>query len=70
MKKATIIKDVSEFAYEITKLIQFSPKRETIFHALKEAVSPDTLGVSVRWSMRWTVRAKTSEKYGGMEKWS
>ena len=59
MKNSKILKDCLEVAYEITKLIKYSPKREGIFRSLKESISPDSVGIRVLCPTRWTVRAKS-----------
>ena len=59
MKQSKVLKDSLAVAYEITKLIKFSPKREGIFEKLKEELIPGTPGIRVLCSTRWTVRAKS-----------
>ena len=46
------MKSCLDTAYEITKLIKYSPRREAIFPALKNELSPSTCGIRVLWTVR------------------
>ncbi len=43
--------------FEVTKLIKYSSKRDTLFQHLKESISPDGPGFRALCPTRWTVRA-------------
>lgn len=59
IKECKIIKDAMDVTHEITKLINFSPKRDAIFEKQKEQLSPDCPGFRVLCPTRWTVRANS-----------
>ena len=59
IKGSKVMKSCLDTAYEITKLIKYSPRREAIFHALKNELSPSTCGIRVLCPTRWTVRAES-----------
>ena len=45
--------------HEISKLLQYSPKRSHMFKHLQEEISPDTAVFRVLCPTRWTVRHET-----------
>ena len=51
-----VLKSALETTREITKLVQFSPKREVLFKEKKQEVAPDTPGIRLLCPTRWTVR--------------
>ena len=58
IRRTKVMKDAMETAYEITKLIKYSPRREEIFRT--QRASADHLygaGLRVLCPTRWTVRA-------------
>ena len=59
IKGSKVMKSCLDTAYEITKLIKYSPRREAIFHALKTVLSPGTCGIRVLCPTQWTVRAES-----------
>ena len=59
MKKCKLTRDALDTAYEISKLIKFSPKRHHMFEELKQHFSPDNPGFRVLCPTRWTVRAES-----------
>ena len=59
IKGSKVMKSCLDTAYKITKLIKYSPRREAIFHALKNELSPSTCGIRVLCPTRWTVRAES-----------
>ena len=61
IKNCKLTRDAMDVTHEISKLVKFSPKRNTIFDKLKEELSPDTPtpGFRVLCPTRWTVRAKS-----------
>jgi len=48
-----------DVVFEISKLLQYSPKRTTAFKDTKAEVSPDSVGFRVLRPTRWTVRNET-----------
>lgn len=59
VRNNNILRDTFDTVHEISKLIKFSPKRDTVFEELKQEISPDTPGFRVLCPTRWTVRAAT-----------
>ena len=53
--------DVLDHSLEICKLLKYSPRRDAIFHKLKEEMSPQVPGVRNLCPTRWTVRAASLE---------
>ena len=45
--------------HELSKLLQYSPKRSALFKDLKAEISPDTVGFRILCPTRWTVRNET-----------
>ena len=53
--------DTLETVHEITKLIKKSPKRESIFKAIKnldEIITTGSIGIRLLCPTRWTVRTE------------
>ena len=44
---------------ELSKLLQYSPKRSALFKVIKAEISPDTVGFCILCPTRWTVRNET-----------
>ena len=58
LKHSKAIKQALEVAHEITKLIKYSPRRESIFKQVKETtLTTGSSGIRVLGPTRWTVRA-------------
>ena len=57
IKESKIMKDVLDTAFEVTKLVKYSPKRAVQFEKLKNELVPDCPGFRVLCPTRWTVRA-------------
>lgn len=51
--------NVMDTVHELSKLLQYSPKRSTLFKDIKGDISPDTVGFRVLCPTRWTVRNET-----------
>ena len=49
--------DMFDTTAEISKQLKFSPKRDSMFDRIKEAIFPETTGFRVLCPTRWTVRA-------------
>ena len=45
VKNSSILKDALDIAYEISKLIQYSPKRQERFDRIKDRLAPDYGGI-------------------------
>lgn len=56
IKGTKLLRDAMNVMHEISKVIKFSPKRNTV---LKVCIAPDTPGFRVLCPTRWTVRAKS-----------
>ena len=61
LKEIKCMSDVLDHSLEICKLLKYSPRRDAIFHKLKEAMSPQVPGVRNLCPTRWTVRAASLE---------
>ena len=65
------MEDCLDTTYEITKLIQRSPKREVIFRKLAEEIQAGSPGIRTLCPTRWTVRADAfasiSENYQALQ---
>ena len=61
LKQSEICSDALDMAYEICKLIEFSPKRNAAFNQIKVEESDDSPGVGIRkfCPTRWTVRGES-----------
>ena len=57
VKGCQVVKDALDTAFEVSKLISFSPKRAAQFHELKAELSPIGAGFCVLCPTQWTVRA-------------
>lgn len=55
VKKIKTMADALDTTNEISKLIKYSPKRDTLFEKLKQELAPDTPGFRVLCPTRWTV---------------
>ena len=49
----------TSIGFEVSKLIQYSPKRDMQFESLKQNLAPETPGLHVLCLTRWTVRANS-----------
>ena len=58
IKKSKICNTALEVAFEITRLVKFSPKRNTAFDRIKEGSDEDSTGIGIKkfCYTRWTVR--------------
>ena len=50
---------IMDTVYELSKLLQYSPKRLALFKDFKAKISPDCVGFRVLCPTRWTVRNET-----------
>ena len=59
IKMIPLLRSTMDTVHEISKLLQYSPKRSNLFTKLKEEISPDTVGFRVLCPTRWTIRHET-----------
>lgn len=59
VKQIKTMSDALDTTNEISKLLKYSPKRDTLFHKLKQDLAPHTPGFRVLCPTRWTVRANS-----------
>ena len=59
VKQSKVMRDTLDTTYEISKLISFSPKRDSLFEKLKQELAPETPGFRTLCPKRWTVRANS-----------
>ena len=57
VKESRMVRDVLDTVGEITKLLKYSPRRDSLFEQLKSSLSPGTVGFRTLCPTRWTVRA-------------
>ena len=57
LKECSSVRDVLDTVGEISRLLKFSPKRDSQFEKLKDSISPETSGFRTLCPTRWTVRA-------------
>ena len=61
IKQSKVCCNALETAFEITKLIKFSPKRNVIFDRIRSEEDPSSVGICTFCLKRWTVRGDSSE---------
>ena len=59
IKNIPQLRSVMDTVFELSKLLQYSPKRMTAFRDMKAEFSPDSIGFRVLCPTRWTVRNET-----------
>ena len=59
VKQSKIMRDALDTTYEMSKLVAFSPKRDSLFEKLKQELAPETPGFRTLCPTRWTVRANS-----------
>ena len=59
IKNCKYTNDALDVAFEVSKLVKFSPKRSAELEKLKEELALDCQGVRVLCPTRWTVRAES-----------
>lgn len=57
IKKCKLMRDALDTTFEVSKLVKFSPKRDSLFDKLKADLAPRSPGFRVLCPTRWTVRA-------------
>ncbi len=61
IKNSSIMKNSLNTVHEITKLVKYSPRRESLFNAIKDDMSPGNIGIRTLCPTRWTVRADSMQ---------
>ncbi|XP_011403413.1 PREDICTED: zinc finger MYM-type protein 1-like [Amphimedon queenslandica] len=61
MKKCSTLKKALNTTHEITKLVKYSPRRESLFKSIKGDITPGSPGIRVLYPTRWTVRADSMQ---------
>ena len=56
-----ILSDTLDTAFEISKLLKFSPRRDALFSKLKNEIAPGTSSIRTLSITRWTVHATSLE---------
>ena len=59
IKLIPLLASTMDTAHEISKMLQYSPKRAAIFKDVKAQISPDLAGFRLLCPTRWTVRSET-----------
>lgn len=57
VKQSKTMRDALDTTHEISKLLKYSPKRDSLFEKLKQELAPETPGFRTLCPTRWTVRA-------------
>nr|XP_011435340.2 zinc finger MYM-type protein 1-like [Crassostrea gigas] len=57
VKRSKVMRDSLDTVFEMSKLVKYSPRKDTILEQLKREMAPDTPGFRVLCPSRWTVRA-------------
>ncbi|XP_053395723.1 zinc finger MYM-type protein 1-like [Mercenaria mercenaria] len=57
VKRSKVMRDALDTVNEMSKLIKYSPKRDSKLEEIKQEMSPETPGFRVLCPTRWTVRA-------------
>eukprot|EP00731_Ephydatia_muelleri_P025509 Em0017g592a len=55
VKESRMVRDVLDTVREITKLLKYSPRSDSLFEQLKSSLSPGTVGFRTLFPTRWTV---------------
>jgi hypothetical protein len=61
IKQQKLLRDALDVTYEISKLLKYSPRRDTVFEKLKSQMAPEFPGFRTLCPTRWTVRASSLE---------
>ena len=59
VRKVKLLHDTLDTTSEISKLLKYSPKRDTMFEKLKKELAPETPGFRTLYPTRWTVKANS-----------
>ena len=61
VKQQKLLCDALDVTYEISKLLKYSPRGDTVFEKLKSQMAPEFPGFRTLCPTRWTVRASSLE---------
>ena len=61
IKQQKLLRDALDVTYEISKLLKYSPRHDTVFEKLKSQMAPEFPGFRTLCPTRWTVRASSFE---------
>ena len=61
IKKQKLLRDALDVAYEISKLLKYSPRHDTVFEKLKLQMAPEFPVFRTLCPTRWTVRGSSLE---------
>ena len=61
VKQNKLLRDALDITNEISKLLKYSPRRDSIFEMLKEQLAPDVPGFQTLCPTRWTMKASSLE---------
>ena len=53
------MKSTLDTTHEITKLVKYSPRMESLFNVIKDDIVPGNIGIRTLCPTRWTVKADT-----------
>ncbi|XP_011402633.1 PREDICTED: zinc finger MYM-type protein 1-like [Amphimedon queenslandica] len=67
VKKIKTMADALDTTNEISKLLKYSPKRDTLYEKMKQELAPDTPGFRRLCPTQWTVRANSLQ--GVIDSW-
>ena len=67
VKQIKNLRDMFDTTSEISKLLKYSPKRNSMFHKLKDELVPETPGFLMLCPTRWTMRAASLQSV--VENW-
>ena len=56
IRKSSIMSDALDNCQEISDLLKYSPKRDTLFRKIKAEIAPESIGFCILCPTRWTVR--------------
>ena len=61
IKQNKLLRDTLDITSEISKLLKYSPRRNSLFETLKQQLAPDVPGFRTLCPTRWTVKASSLE---------
>ena len=63
IKSIKLMRDTLAAAFELNKLIKYSPKRERAFNRLREETAPGNSGYRTLYATRWNIRAVSLQSF-------
>lgn len=61
IKQNKLLHDALDITNEISKLLKYSPRRDSLFETLKQQLAPDVPGFRMLCPTRWIVKASSLE---------